>query len=243
MKTIVIGDIHGLGVWKDILSIEGDFDEVIFIGDYVDSFDIHASTQITNLLDIIQFKTDNPDKVKLLIGNHDYSYWPGGQMCSGFQGTMHTVYDYLYEKYQDKFQLTYFDKAENIMYSHAGITKTFRDSFGASQLSGKDLSEYLNDVFELEPEKFKFNYIDKSQCGNHIAQGCLWIRPPALAEDHIDGLQIVGHTHGRTIRNDAIVTDFYVVDALPYQYLTILDGDIVIKNLKTPQQDKITFDI
>ena len=39
MKTIAIGDIHGLSIWKDIINKENP-DKVIFIGDYFDSFDI-----------------------------------------------------------------------------------------------------------------------------------------------------------------------------------------------------------
>ena len=39
MKTIVIGDIHGRDVWKEIVFQE-QADRVIFIGDYFDSFDI-----------------------------------------------------------------------------------------------------------------------------------------------------------------------------------------------------------
>ena len=40
MKTIVIGDIHGRTIWKQIVIENPDFDKLVFIGDYFDSFDI-----------------------------------------------------------------------------------------------------------------------------------------------------------------------------------------------------------
>ena len=36
MKIVVLGDIHGLTVWKDIIDKEQP-DQVIFLGDYVSS--------------------------------------------------------------------------------------------------------------------------------------------------------------------------------------------------------------
>ena len=36
-KVVVIGDIHGKSVWKEIVNKEADADTIIFIGDYLDS--------------------------------------------------------------------------------------------------------------------------------------------------------------------------------------------------------------
>lgn len=79
MKIIVIADIHGRSIWKEIISKENDFDSVIFLGDY---FDTHgggysANRQIENFKDIIAYKKANMDKVTLLIGNHDVHYCRG----------------------------------------------------------------------------------------------------------------------------------------------------------------------
>ena len=40
-KTIIIGDIHGRDIWKNIVAQE-QADRVIFIGDYFDSFNIEV---------------------------------------------------------------------------------------------------------------------------------------------------------------------------------------------------------
>ena len=69
-RYLVIGDIHGRTIWKDIIEKENP-DKVIFLGDYVSTHDDISSTQqINNLEEILAYKEDNPDKVVLLRGNH-----------------------------------------------------------------------------------------------------------------------------------------------------------------------------
>ena len=43
MRIIVIGDIHGRTIWKDIVNQE--FDLCVFLGDYVDSHDRISAKQ------------------------------------------------------------------------------------------------------------------------------------------------------------------------------------------------------
>ena len=70
MKTLVLSDIHGKTIWKDIIEKENP-DKVIFLGDYVSTHDdISSIQQIDNLEDILTYKEDNLDKVILLRGNH-----------------------------------------------------------------------------------------------------------------------------------------------------------------------------
>ena len=69
-RYLVIGDIHGRTIWKDIIEKENP-DKVIFLGDYVSTHeDISSTQQINNLEEILAYKEDNPDKVILLRGNH-----------------------------------------------------------------------------------------------------------------------------------------------------------------------------
>lgn len=70
MKYLVLGDIHGRTIWKDIIAKENP-DKIIFLGDYVSTHDgIPAEQQMSNLEDILNYKDENPDKVVLLRGNH-----------------------------------------------------------------------------------------------------------------------------------------------------------------------------
>ena len=70
MKTLILGDIHGRTIWKEIIEKENP-DKVIFLGDYVDTHQfISPRDQIENLEEILTYKEKNPDKVILLRGNH-----------------------------------------------------------------------------------------------------------------------------------------------------------------------------
>ena len=70
MKTLVLGDIHGRTIWKDIIKKENP-DKVIFLGDYVTTHEgISSEQQISNLEEILTYKEENSDKVILLRGNH-----------------------------------------------------------------------------------------------------------------------------------------------------------------------------
>jgi len=52
MKTIVLGDTHGRGIWQLIVQRENP-DKVIFIGDYWDSFDIPFLDQMYKFKQIV----------------------------------------------------------------------------------------------------------------------------------------------------------------------------------------------
>ena len=90
MKTITIGDIHGYDTWKqagdiDLLikgEFEPDYDKYIFVGDYVDSFDLTNIQIYANLLELIQFKKKFPEHVVLILGNHDLQYLYGKNFMS-----------------------------------------------------------------------------------------------------------------------------------------------------------------
>jgi DNA repair exonuclease SbcCD nuclease subunit len=74
MKTLILGDIHGMGIWKHIIELEDGLDHIIFMGDYFDSFDIPGIDQLHNFNEIIRFKEETDIKVTMLIGNHDHHY-------------------------------------------------------------------------------------------------------------------------------------------------------------------------
>ena len=85
MKTVVIGDIHGRDCWKQIISNEQP-DRTIFVGDYFDAYDDYtAAEQMYNFQEIIDWKLSGQSAVIMLIGNHDFHYYPGGETYSGYQ--------------------------------------------------------------------------------------------------------------------------------------------------------------
>lgn len=236
MKIIAIGDTHGRSHWKEIVEKEKDADKIVFIGDYFDSFSIPFGVQLSNFMDILQFKNKNPHKVVLLIGNHDYHYLSvAGENYSGYQ-----------EKHQ--FDLNVIMNAQieagvmqvafqdgKFLFTHAGVTKTWLHSFNDAvpmsvirRLTASDaIDGIINRLFDNVPYRFKFNGTDNS--GDDVTQGPFWVRPKSLVEDGIDDIiQIVGHTSVKMIMQN---NDCVFIDTMgnTKEYLSINDGEIEIK--------------
>ena len=66
MKTIVLGDTHGRGIWQLIVQRENP-DRVIFIGDYWDSFDIPFLDQMYNFKQIVHYARTSDKEVILFL--------------------------------------------------------------------------------------------------------------------------------------------------------------------------------
>lgn len=234
MKIVVIGDLHGRGVWLDIVKKES-ADKYVFIGDYFDSFNISYEHQDANFKDLIKFKEENEDKVILLIGNHDFHYMKN--IYEKYSGYQH-IYRYRIEEMLDKaFNKNYLNicyKYNDFVFSHAGITKTWYETFIKKYgVNLEKIEEDLNDYLKYKPNVYNFNIgKNNSYYGDDVTQSPLWVRPNSLSIDSIDGVkQVVGHTAVNGIR---IENNLILIDCLDYknEYL-IIDGDEVkIKEIK-----------
>ena len=64
----IIPDVHGRPFWRDAVHTRPD-DDFIFLGDYLDPYPdegVSREDAFAGLLDIIEFKKRNPDRVTLL---------------------------------------------------------------------------------------------------------------------------------------------------------------------------------
>lgn len=209
MKLIAIGDIHGKDTWKKIA--KQPFDKFIFIGDYFDSFYITGYDQIVNFKQIISFKNKNPDKVVLLIGNHDYHYLNGvSEQYSGFQGVYQHEIQALLEKNIHLMQMAH--KHDNLLFTHAGVTKTWLNN-NSIDITLHNIDEGLNFIFKRGRLQFRFTPGPNcSNYGDDITQSPIWVRPTSLLKDPIDTLiQIVGHTSQEHLQ---ITPNLILIDTL-----------------------------
>lgn len=212
MNIIAIGDIHGTTYWKDIVKEHKKTDEdiVIFLGDYVDSYTINPKKIYQNLLDLFEYRKNTPN-VFMLIGNHDYHYMKHDiDRYSGYN------YEYA-ERYYDIFMQNYdlmniaiikTKNDKNIIFSHAGVSNTFlkKNNITLNQ---------LNDLWKINPSAFGFNYNTLDIYGNHSSQSPLWIRPPALLNDIIEGYsQIIGHTQFKKFKTK--YPEYYINNIIEY---------------------------
>lgn len=188
---LVLGDIHGRTIWKDIIAKENP-DLTIFLGDYVTTHaDISPLEQITNMEEIFEYKEANPDKVILLRGNHDCESL--GYDWAECYPTEPKVKEYMSKpEFREYFlrltQWIYIDEDLKTIFSHAGISNIW-------MLNSKIESIY--DINKLVPSPIwgftPNNYFDNY--GDSTSQPPTWIRPQTLITCNIDNWdQVVGHT-------------------------------------------------
>ena len=144
MKTVVIGDVHGRSLWKQIIYQEKP-DRIIFIGDYFDSFDISGVEQIQNFKEIIEYKTTSGKEVIMLIGNHDHHYYPevGYTGTSGYQSGIAPSINQVIDENRQHLQMAY--SFDEFLFTHAGVSPTFMDGeFGEEGWVEDNVVELLN---------------------------------------------------------------------------------------------------
>lgn len=242
MKTLVLGDVHGRTIWKDIIEKENP-DRVIFLGDYVSTHEgISSDQQMEELYAILDYKENNPDKVILLRGNHDMQhlgyYWAE---CSGLNMR---VLQYMSTNdvkgwYLSLTQWIYIDEELKTIFSHAGISTVWMEK--VSKISD------IHEINGLEPsEKFGF-WSDRfsDYCGESKTQPPTWIRPSTLATCNVLGYdQVVGHTPQYNIskmtQNCKGKQTIWLCDSLGFgNYLVIEDGEFIPKHYEEDSQSGI----
>jgi predicted MPP superfamily phosphohydrolase len=224
-KIIALGDTHGTNKWKKIVKANKDADKIVFLGDYFDSFDIPFSEQYKNFIEILTLKKEQPDKVVLLLGNHEYHYMSkySYDRYSGHQ--LHytgKIEEILTDAIKDgSIQIAY--QNDGYLFTHAGVTKEWYEN---NMLNKDDtIANNINALFDVNPSAFKFTPSSGlDNYGDSITQSPIWVRPRALQSNKIDGLkQVVGHTHQKKID---ISGDIIFIDTIEFgnEYLLINNG-------------------
>lgn len=210
MKTISIGDIHGQTIWKmfadlrqltDTPNLSTEYDKYIFLGDYVDSFTETNLMILHNLKEIIQLKKNYPDKVVLLIGNHDLQYMFGydGHGCSGYRPEAANDLTTLFRANLDLFQpILQIDK---YIWSHAGI----HEGWWNMQFKGNDTDSIESQIREAFYTSCNDAIYDVGHLrgGSKQVGGIFWADKRMTGRKPLKGYhQIVGHTPVKEIMTE-----------------------------------------
>lgn len=234
MNIITIGDVHGRAHWvehffntkQDFLDLYdyfkennnheeysqfrnyriNEYDKVIFIGDYCDSFDIPPIQILDNVKNIIKFKEMYPEKVVLLLGNHDIHYFWTTDRYSGFELSIYHDLKNIFESNLDKFKIAF--QIDNFLWTHAGVTSKWWEKVLPSLESEdnrfkflydecKNISDYLNTMFQVGDRNI--NSISNLRRRGYI-EGADWAGPLWAHDTEMNAAltgyhQIVGHTH------------------------------------------------
>ena len=200
--NLICGDIHAKPqIIQAIIRIQDDYDKIIFLGDYVDDWNTPPNMSYATITDLVNLKKTHPDKYILLLGNHCLSSWLAGKFrCSGFDPMTNLICSPVYEENISLFNLAYYDG--NFLYTHAGITESFRKNTFPDEHSGEKIAELLNHTLWNKDTDEDANRIFNLLNSAGPARGGSGIPSPLWADDSelmndpadIDCGQIVGHT-------------------------------------------------
>jgi len=224
MKVLFIGDIHGHDTWKELVNKAlTNFYEIVFLGDYVDSFSIKPVDIAFNLIEIINFKIKHPDKVTLLLGNHDYAYI-NDYMCTGFDATIADSYKKIFQDNHKLFDIAWGYLGINGKYTlatHAGLTKGYYDYSIKPILDypGNKLNKIIEGINNIEihqilnilKDDHKVLWKIGRRRGGSSHPSPLWADYQELLVDRYKGInQVFGHTTTGTLTVSVEYTDLIV---------------------------------
>lgn len=235
---LIIPDVHGRTFWRSAIQKYPDL-PTIFLGDYLDSYThydgILPSEAFWEFQKILQYKKDNPERVTLLLGNHDVHYFGACLNSSRKDLINQDKIATLFESNLSFFKLAEFVKAEDkqFLFTHAGIIPEWI----ALHFTGIDLSDtahlskMLNDQLG-NLDNFKDFVADAlmdrsaSRWGSAKYPSMVW----ADVEDHLyqkvplpNVYQIFGHTQQAF---EPIITEHYANLDCRKSFLLMKDGNI-----------------
>lgn len=202
-KLLILADIHGRKFWKNPCHDIEKYDKVIFLGDYLDSYDfenISVQECIENFKEIIEFKKANSDKVVLLLGNHDYPYYSDeyfglSRYHCRHSNRYHDDISKLFKDNKDCFQLAYAEG--DILFTHAGVDGDWlRESVGCSKTDINEICHAINMLKDDVDGQKKLHQVTYSRGGYDQFGSCVWADVNDIKNgSRIPGIkQVFGHT-------------------------------------------------
>lgn len=191
MKVLVIPDIH-LKPWifddAQFILKHFNLDKAIFIGDLIDDWnkknyiDLYKDTIDRAML----FKLQNKTSI-FCYGNHEVAYILGEQ-CSGNSELYRPMIKTMLNQYERTVEPVIAAKIDNVIFSHAGIAKSYIADYRIENIDNVKLSIAYGDL-----------------------NSPLWVRPDPWVSFFNNYIQVVGHTPVKYIQqiNGIWITDTF----------------------------------
>ena len=200
-KILIIPDVHGRRFWRDAIESD-DYDKVIFLGDYLDPYPdegIGPFTAQEGLERILLYHDEHPDKVVLLLGNHDLHYlnehYRDLSMSCRYNEEYSDYYSQLFKE-GGKFKLAHEEIVGNqkYLFTHAGVSMPWLKRNKA--VIGKPDAEHLNRLLMTDEGIEALAQVGIIRGGMYLNGSMVWCDCDELALSNPlpDVYQIVGHT-------------------------------------------------
>lgn len=214
---LIIPDVHGRNFWKKAVEEYKDkVDRIIFLGDYLDPYPWEGITRkeaISNFQKIIDFKSENRDKVVLFVGNHDLAYIDKKNYIvrSRYDSSNAHHIEEMFRSHRSFFQLAHEEliRDKRYLFTHAGLQigwyKKHEKLIGELTVNGMNhllnIPEGIRALCESSWSRGGWDQFgsivwnDVTDCGSHVNDELPWDR------------QVFGHSQQE---KHPIITDTHV---------------------------------
>lgn len=129
-KIAIIGDVHGRVNWEYIPHLLSKYDQIVFMGDYLDPYGGRTSYEETwkSFQQVLALKSAYPEKVICLFGNHDQHYlnessWGRGSRYDRWMQEHYSLDETFHKLLKERvLQLAYHVPDTDILCIHAGLS-------------------------------------------------------------------------------------------------------------------------
>lgn len=237
MKVLILPDIHGRKFWVKPCENIDKYDKVVFLGDYFDPYDfenIDFNDCIDNFKEIIKLKEKYPNKVVLLLGNHDmpYSsnhYYHFSMWHCRHSSTFHDKIAKLFDDNKSYFEIAHVEK--DVLFTHAGVESGWLEKVVKCQETDiNKICDILNELPKTVDGLEKLYSITRERGGRDKYGSCIWADVHDLLWD-VDSIneerkpihnikQIFGHTLQAFYNMDRKIE---FGDAIEFENLKMID--------------------
>ena len=219
-KCILVPDVHGRTFWKDILPFVDECERIIFLGDYHDPYGdegILPFHSLENFKEILEFAKAHKDKVTLLLGNHDLTYYTRtGDDYWSVRANRIDVANYqeirkLFYENHELFELltviNMVDENRVFLLSHAGVhplwvtENKLVNNYSVTNTAAETIWMYIDNLFRLGDIKLisALGDVGFYRGGSCDAGSIVWADcREFLFNQHTPYTQIFGHTQQLT---------------------------------------------
>ncbi len=194
-NVLVVPDIHGRKFWTEPCKDIDSFSKIVFLGDYLDPYDfegISNSEAVDNFKDVIRFRESNPNKVVLLLGNHDlpyfsdYYYSLSDYHCRHMYKYHQVIHD-MFNENRGLFSIAFLMNNE-IIFTHAGIPSEWLYNDAGIDKSEKDMKSVCRKINAMPDSREGLKLL--SCCGfyrggKNMCGSCVWADIHEMKDDSL----------------------------------------------------------
>lgn len=176
MKILAVGDIHTKQWIIDAVEkLLPKYDRVVFVGDYADDFGSDGLESIETWDKLWRLQSTYPDKVKMVLGNHDFIYVNRTPtLQTGYNAITQLAVNSPANKYLREWLLSLPITLEEdgVTFSHAGIAKGWDGT--------TEMSDLWQDCSPIWVRPSNGEYLQMPQVFGHTPSETCWEVHPGI---------------------------------------------------------------